>query len=198
MDKITCIIVDDEKEARDRLESLINKFEDISLSAVEGDPDLAIEKIISNKPDIVFLEIEMPVKNGFDVVREVRANHVFPTFIFVTGCNQYTIKAIKNAVFDYLLKPIDIDELKETIERFKNQHKLKISSETYNLRSIPLSKREKEILQLIIEGKTSKEIAEQVCISKNTVDTHRRNIIEKTGKKSTAELIGFAINKGLL
>ena len=198
MDKITCIIVDDEKEARDRLESLINKFEDISLSAVEGDPDLAIEKIISNKPDIVFLEIEMPVKNGFDVVREVRANHVFPTFIFVTGCNQYTIKAIKNAVFDYLLKPIDIDELKETIERFKNQHKLKISSETYNLRSIPLSKREKEILQLIIKGKTSKEIAEQICISKNTVDTHRRNILEKTGKKSTAELIGFSIKKGLL
>ncbi len=197
MDKITCIIVDNEKQARDRLESLINKSENISLSAVEGDPNLAIEKIIRNKPDIVFLEIEMPVKNGFDVVREVRANHVFPTFIFVSGCNQYTIKAIKNAVFDYLLKPIDIDELKETIERFKNQHKLKISSETYNLRSIPLSKREKEILQLIIEGKTSKEIAEQICISKNTVDTHRRNIIEKTGKKSTAELIGFAINTNL-
>ncbi|MCK4663593.1 MAG: response regulator transcription factor [Bacteroidales bacterium] len=201
MKKITCIIVDDEKEARDRAEDLLKMFKEIRIIAKEGDTDIAIKKIIQQKPDIVFLDIEMPGKNGFDIVNEIKENNISPKFIFVTGHSQYTIKAIRNAAFDYLLKPIDIDDLKETIERYKNSKKIDISYETNGVKKVKivdLSEREKEIIRLIIKGKTSKEISELLFISKNTVDTHRRNILEKTGLKSTNELICFVIKKGLV
>ncbi len=200
MKKIKCIVVDDEKEARDRFEYLLSKFEEINIIATEGNPDIAIEKIMQQKPDIVFLDIEMPKKNGFDVVKEVRENNFDPVFIFVTGYNQYAIKAIKKEAFDYLLKPIDIDELKETIERYKNGQKIAVDTKLNGISQtilIQLSEREKEIIRLIVQGKTSKEIAEFLCISKNTVDTHRRSILNKTKLKSSSELIVFAIEKGL-
>ena len=201
MKKITCIIVDDEKEARDRAECLLKMFNEIRIIAKIGDSDIAIKKIIEQKPNIVFLDIEMPRKNGFDIVKEIKQNNIFPTFIFVTAYSQYAIAAIKNAAFDYLLKPVDIDELKETIERYKTGKKIEINTETageINLKSVELSNREKEIIRLIAKGKTSKEISKIICLSKNTVDTHRRNILKKTGLKSTTELICFAIKKGLL
>ena len=66
----------------------------------------------------MFIDIEMPRINGFEIIKIIRKAGVFPTFIFVTGYNQYAIKAIRNAAFDYLLKPVDIDELKEAIIRF--------------------------------------------------------------------------------
>jgi len=195
MQDIKSIIVDDEREARDRLSELLKKVEGVVISDSVGDPEIAIRKIIKLKPDIVFLDIEMPGMNGFEVVHEVRSNLVYPTFIFVTGYDQYTIKAIKNAAFDYLLKPIDIDELKESLERYRKEKKLRLDPETIKskFQNTPLTDREIEIIQLLIQGKTSKEIAEELFISKNTVDTHRRNILEKTNLNSTPEIIGLCL-----
>lgn len=184
MGKITCIIVNNEEESRDLQETLIDKFEEIKILAVEDDPDLAIEKIIRLKPDIVFINIEIPAKNGFNVIKEVRANHVFPAFVIVTNYIQYSIKAIKNTVFDYLIKPIDVDELKKTINRYQYRTGIFPIFESYKL-----SEREKEIVRYMYQGKTSREMAVLLYISKNTVDTHRRNILEKTGMKSTTQLI---------
>jgi len=189
--KINCIIVDDETEALDRMESLLKHFEQIAILSKEWDAERAIQTIVDIVPDIVFIDVEMPKKTGFDVVREAREKNVFPTFIFVTGYNQYAIKAIKNAAFDYLLKPVDIDELAEAIERYecsciekdKNELPLKLKKE------FSLTDREIEIIQLIAECKTSREIAEILFISKHTVDTHRRNILAKTEKRTIAELL---------
>ena len=143
----------------------------------------------------------MPRKNGFDIVKEVKQNNIFTTFIFVTAYNQYAVTAIKKAAFDYLLKPIDIDELKETIERYKSDRKITISTQTNGetkVKLVKLSNREKEIIRYIVKGKTSKEISERIFLSKNTIDTYRRNILKKTGLKSTTELICFAIKNGLI
>ena len=142
-------------------------------------------------PDIVFLDVEMPKKSGFDVVHEVRKQNINPTFIFVTGYNQYAIKAIHNAAFDYLLKPIDIDELKNTINRFYNlqeeKKQINLPSELKN--KFSLTPREIEIIELIAKCKSSKEIANILFLSRHTVDTHRRNILKKTGMNTTAELL---------
>ena len=117
---INCIIIDDEQEACDRFESLLSKIPGVEVTAKENNPEKGIKEVIKLFPDIVFLDVEMPGKSGFDVVSEIREMKVFPTFIFVTGYNQYAIKAIRNAAFDFLLKPVDIDELKEAINRFNN------------------------------------------------------------------------------
>lgn len=184
----TCIIIDDELQIRDRLESLLLKFDHIKVLSKEGVPEPAIKKVLELKPDIVFVDVEMPRMNGFDVVKAIREKQFYPTFIFVTAYNQYAIKAIKNEAFDFLLKPVDIEELAQTLERYQNKTLLKQETEKKNIYG-KLSVREFEILEFLKQGLSSKDIAEKLNISKTTVDTHRRNILEKTGMKSTAELI---------
>ncbi len=193
---IKCIIVDDERESGERMVQILDHFEEIEVIANENEPESAVKKILATKPDIVFLDVEMPRMSGFDVVNEIKKNNGNPLFVFVTAYDQYAIKAIKKGAFDYLLKPVDIDELKETIELYKKNSSteyIKKKQDSYNL-----TKREKEIISLLVNGKTSKEIANELFISKNTVDTHRRNILEKTGLRSTVELAGFAHRNGLV
>ena len=185
MNKISSIIIDDEINVRQRLEDLLDKFEHIELLASEGNPQKGIDLVLEHKPDLVFIDVEMPRMNGFEVVKAIRNKNYYPTFVFVTAYNQYAIKALKNEAFDYLLKPVDIDELAQTIERYTKPRKANNGNKQWE----HLTYREIEILEMLQEGLTSKEIADRLHISKTTVDTHRRNILEKTGAKSTTELL---------
>ena len=95
--------------------------------STEDSADNALAAILKYKPDIVFLDIDMPVKTGFDLVEELRQYNVSPTIVFVTAFNEYAIEAIKHSAFDYLVKPVDIDDLQETLSRYnaeKNQNEL--------------------------------------------------------------------------
>jgi DNA-binding NarL/FixJ family response regulator len=191
-------LLDDEIQSIERLERMLSGFPELKILACEHLPEIAVGTIVMNRPDIVFLDVEMPGKSGFEVVEEVRSRNCRPIFIFVTAYNHYAIKAIKDAVFDYLLKPVDIDDLKNVIERYKQKHPDLFTSnekiQQLSSKSI-LSDREKEILKLLMQGKTSKEIAKELFISKTTVDTHRKNILNKTGTKTTSELISTALEK---
>ncbi len=193
MTKITCILIDDETESLDRLESLLEKFDYITVLAKIDNPDKAVERIIELNPNLIFIDVEMPRLNGFDVVNKVRENNMNPTFTFVTGYNQYAIKAIRAAAFDFLVKPVDIDELRDALERFcKCEEEKKVTELPQKLsKKYLLTRREVEIVEFIAQGKTSKEIGEILFISKTTVDTHRRNILGKTGQKSILELIAL-------
>jgi len=114
---IKAIIVDDEANAREKLALLLREdFADsIHLVAVCRDGNEALAAIREHAPDLVFLDVEMPRMSGFDVLRQVGK----PGFevIFTTAYDHYAIKAIKFSAIDYLLKPIDIDQLKEAVER---------------------------------------------------------------------------------
>jgi len=123
MERITAIIVDDEPAARDLMANLLSDFADIQVLAKDNNVNKGINSICKYNPDLVFLDIDMPRKNGFDLVREIKELGIIPTIIFVTAYNQYAIEAIKHAAFDYLVKPIDIDDLKQSIERFKVERK---------------------------------------------------------------------------
>lgn len=191
MDCIKSIIIDDEKEALDRMDSLLAKNDGIDVVARDTNPESGVDLVSEFNPDLVFIDVEMPGRTGFDVVQDVRAAGFNPAFIFVTGYNQYAIKAIRNAAFDFLLKPVDIDELNEALERFKaarEKTKNRTVPKTY-IERYSLTERETEIIKLLAQNKSSKEIAEILFLSKHTVNTHRRNILEKTGKDSTAELV---------
>jgi len=117
---IKCIIVDSDKEAGERLASLLKHFPFVELISLAADTDEAIELIIKTQPALVFLEVEMPGRTGFDIVMEARANFVNSDFVFVTAHKQYAIKALRNAALDYLIKPVDIEELKKALERFNS------------------------------------------------------------------------------
>jgi DNA-binding NarL/FixJ family response regulator len=192
MDEIKCILIDDELEALQRLGTLLAKLENIKILGMIQDPADAVDQIINKTPDIVFLDVEMPKMSGFDVVEAIKTAGLSPTIVFATGYNQYAIKAIKAAAFDFLVKPVDIDELKECIRRFNAEGGRRIqgfqSFEQFNL-----STREKEVLQLIIKGKSSKEISAELYIALSTVETHRKKILQKANVKSTPELISMIL-----
>ena len=183
----TAIIVDDEEAGLENMERLLGLCDEIEVVAKTKIPEEAVSLITDKKPDIIFLDVEMPRMSGFEVLEITRNQGLNPIVIFTTGYNQYAIKAIKAQAFDYLLKPIVLDELKETLSRLSNNSIIghRLNSSIASL----LSPREIEILELVIQGKTSKEIAEKLFISKTTVDTHRRNLLEKTGCRSTSELL---------
>jgi DNA-binding LytR/AlgR family response regulator len=123
MEKITAVVVDDEPEARDIVANLLSDFSDIHVLAKADSVDNAVKSIRENNTDLVFLDIDMPRKNGFDLVRELKTLGLNPTIIFVTAYNHFAIEAIKHSAFDYLVKPVDIDDLKKSIERYKVERK---------------------------------------------------------------------------
>ena len=192
---ITCFILDDEQDAIDRLEILIDKIPVLKVIGKETDSERAVTSLADLKPEVVFLDIVMAEKTGFEVIEALREKGISSCFIFVTAHDNYSIHAIKASAFDYLLKPVDIDELKETIRRYESVRPFKNCNDAGKTPNFDcLSSREKEIIQYLVEGKTSQEISETLSLSKNTIDTHRRNILEKTGLKSTTELIRYYLS----
>jgi len=111
MTKITAILIDDEEKALEGLQIKVSKFfPEIEIVALCNNPEKAIETINNLKPDLLFIDIEMPVYSGFDVLAKID-NPTFET-IFVTAYNNYAIEAIKNCAIGYIVKPIDNEELK--------------------------------------------------------------------------------------
>lgn len=189
MKQIRTIIIDDERYSCERLKKLLAPYPQIQVLDYYTDPSRAIESVHRLKPDLLFLDIELGNNiSAFDIIEKLDATPFRPEIIMVTAHTQYSIKAIKHRVFDYILKPVDIDELEDTLERLINHYSTKssLSDDSYQM----LSKREKAVLGYVLEGKSSREIAGLLYISINTVNTHRRNILKKTGAESTLELLG--------
>jgi two-component system, LytTR family, response regulator len=188
MNRISAIIMDDEKPACNRLFKILSRFPQIDVKRSFTKSREGIDYIVKTRPKVVFLDIEME-KNitAFDIISELMEYCCSPVIILITAYPQYTLKALESEVFDYLMKPVDIDEMKDTINRLEKY--LSSSAAAVDQVLVLLSKREKEIFRLLLDGLTSQEIAGCLRISKNTVNTHRRNILEKTGARTTLDLL---------
>lgn len=118
---LRAIIIDDENDAREKIAFLLKRYcaDTVEVLAECGDGEEALDAIARHKPDLLFLDVEMPRMTGFDLLRKVGK----PAFevIFTTAYNHYAIKAIKFSAIDYLLKPIDIDQVKEAIARVQEK-----------------------------------------------------------------------------
>jgi two-component system, LytTR family, response regulator len=118
---ITTIIIDDEQEARDLLESLLHKFPEIQVIQKLSNVDDAIKSFIKNKPMLVFLDVQMPQKDGFEFIHAIKEFDIKTCIVFITAYHQFAIEAIKHSAFDYLLKPVNQSDLQKTIERFRSK-----------------------------------------------------------------------------
>lgn len=133
---INAIIIDDESDAREVLRELINHY--IPEVNILGEASNALEgiKLINSvSPDLVFLDIQMPNGTGFDLLESI----VHPKFqtIFTTAHSEYAIKAIKQQAFDYLLKPIDKDDLIDTLTRYKEKQSIHRAEEVNGMIQVP-------------------------------------------------------------
>lgn len=182
---IKVVLVDDDPKALKRLGNVLSNFEQVQISGQYQNGKEAISAIMEDNVDIAFLDIEMSDMTGLDLAEVINKNSSGTKIIFTTSHDHYAIKAIKQNAFDYLLKPIGIDELKEALLKYKAQYQLE------------LSKREREIVRLIAQGYNSVQIGQKLFLSRHTIDTHRRKILEKTGCKNSAELIKYAVNHKL-
>jgi two-component system, LytTR family, response regulator len=122
------IIIDDETKSREVLKILLKDYADIQVSGEAGDVKQAIRIIQEVNPDVIFLDIKLNAEEGFDVLDEL-PNRQFE-IIFVTSYDNYALKAIKYAAFDYLLKPIDLDDLQKAILKLRNKKKEKQNDPT--------------------------------------------------------------------
>ena len=120
MNKIRCIIVDDEKIAREGVSLLLANNNDFELIDTCANGKQAIESIVHYKPDLVFLDIQMPDFNGFEVLIAL-PSRLKPMIVFITAYDQYAIKAFEACAFDYLLKPFDDERFFDVLERIKKQ-----------------------------------------------------------------------------
>ena len=159
---IQAIIVDDEPYCCDTLETMLEKYcPDVQLVAVCHSGEEAIAAISQQKPDLVFLDIEMPRMNGFDMLQKI--NPINFEIIFTTSFDQYALRAIRFSALDYLLKPIDKDDLANAVQ--------------------------KEILKQMRDGNHLKLIAQTSDTSYETVRTHVKHIYKKLGVMSASEAV---------
>ena len=112
------IIVDDEPHAVDQMRKLLSEENRLEVIAGLSDPQEAVEEIIRTLPDLLFLDIQMPGMNGFELVTRLKEAGVHPAVVFVTAYDHFAVDAIRAAAFDFLLKPVDKKELHLCLDRF--------------------------------------------------------------------------------
>ena len=117
---IRCILIDDESNSLEMMEWLLKTYcPQVKVEAMCNSAESGIEAINKYKPDLVFLDIEMPHMNGFDMLEKF--DKLFFDVVFCTAYDQFAIKAFKYSALNYLLKPVDPDDLKETIRRIEEK-----------------------------------------------------------------------------
>src|SRR5215218_1754915 len=150
--KIRTLIIDDEPLARDRVKRLLRDEMDISIIGECGNGAEAIKFIKSEKPDLVFLDIQMPEKNGFEVIKSLDAKTV-PTIIFVTAYDKYALQAFDVHALGYLLKPFNRERLHRALTRAREH----IEHRTFgNL--------DERLASLIADLKTEKKYLERLVV----------------------------------
>lgn len=208
MEEIKILLVDDHKLLRDGLKNIIEQRADMLIIGEASNGREAIKKCSKLQPNVVVMDVAMAGLNGIEAASQIHKNH---PEIRIIGASMHSSKQFIQGMFNagalgYLLKDGDAEELiaaiitvmenRKYLSKDINQEIL-ISLNNEDEDKKELSFREKEVLQLIAEGNSSKEIGEILFLSSKTVDVHRNNIMKKIDIYTISELTKYAIQKGL-
>lgn len=211
MAKIKILLADDHQIVLEGLRSLLSVEFDVVGSASNGHE--LIEHCGRLHPDVVVADISMPLLNGIDAVGKLRAGGLSAKVVFLTMHTDasYATRAIQAGAQGYVLKHTASDELVDAIHealagriyisktlRNAAMDELLLTGRTHRKEEIALTARQREVLQLLAEGKSAKEIGGLLQISPRTVETHKYKTMDDLGVKSTAELVQYAIRHGLV
>lgn len=217
MDKIRVFIADDHSIFREGLRKVLEQEEDIEVIGEAGTGSEAVEKAGDLAPDILLMDINMPEMNGLSATRTIKSKtpHIRIIILTVYEDKNHLFEAIKAGALGYLLKDVRPEDLLKTIrtvfrgeallspsiarQLLKEFSRLSEQKKDKELKDIltPLTKREKEILSQITEGKPNKEIANSLFISKGTVKKHIDNIFYKLHVNTRTEAALIAQKEGL-
>jgi DNA-binding NarL/FixJ family response regulator len=214
--KLQIMIVEDQHIFRKGLIMLLKEIPGVGIFGEASNGEEFLEMIEKNRPDIVLMDIQMPVMNGIEATKH--ALDLYPSLkiiaISMFGDEEYLVSMIEAGVKGFLLKTVEEYELHKAIELvadnknyFSDELLPVLTNSLVNRKNKPenaeielkedLTKREIEILSLICKGYTIKEIADQLFISQRTVDGHKANLFRKTGVDSSVKLVTFAIKNNL-
>lgn len=209
MSAIRIIVVDDHQLFREGIISLLSRNEDLFVSGHASTVEELFELLPTSDAEIVLIDISMPGGDGLEAIEKAR--DLFPNVKFIVltmhAEGQYVVKAVRNGAYGYLIKNADETELLEAIRQVALGNKyfnkeishlmignMAIEGESHKR----LSEREMEVLELVSNGKTTKEIAQALFVSTRTVETHRVNMMKKLNVQNTAELIKKAAHLQLI
>jgi DNA-binding NarL/FixJ family response regulator len=211
MNMIKVLIVDDHAVLRDGIRAMLGAYDEINIVGEASDGLEAIKKSLELMPDVVLMDIAMPGMDGLEATRRIKKKNPRVKVLVLTQYDdrQYILSAIKAGVDGYLPKRAVGSELISAIRVVSrgdsvlypsaataliNDYRQHAEVETYDR----LTARQREILKLIAEGHTSKEIAGMLNISVKTVLGHRADIMKNLGLRNRTELIKYAMREGLL
>jgi len=215
MKKIRILLADDHTVVRKGLRLLLESQAgfDVIADASDGRETVALAE--QHLPDVVVLDVAMPILNGIEAARQISSKFPSTAIVFLSMHSDegYVLKALKSGARAYLLKDSAEHDLiaaikavcegkaffspaisKMLVEDYVRQMRARDVEDSYEL----LTTREREVLQLLAEGKSNKDIASLLSLSLYTVETHRSNIFQKLNLHSSAELILYAIRKGVI
>jgi two-component system, LytTR family, response regulator len=118
---VKTVIIDDEMSAIMLLEEMVNKLEGVFVNGFAQDVDEGVNQVLRHRPDIIFLDIKLKDENGFDLIQRLKDYDIDPFIVMVTGYDQFGMQALKAGAFDYLLKPLDPNELLKVISRYREK-----------------------------------------------------------------------------
>lgn len=214
MAKISVLIADDHEIVRFGISTYLSSSKDIEIVGQASTGEECIQLFQETHPEICILDIDMPKKTGIETAKEIRKfEKATKILILSMHINKDILReALEVNINGYLLKNTEKVDLlhgiraihkgqqvfSDPISDLMKESFLNESNQSDNYNNYPLTGREQEILQLIVDGLTSKQIAEKLYISPRTVDTHRANVMEKLELNNIAELVRFAIQNNLV
>jgi DNA-binding NarL/FixJ family response regulator len=211
--KIRIVIADDHNIFRESLAALLSRENGFEIVAQAGDGRTAVSMIQKYQPAVVLMDIGMPELNGIEATRQITAHYPKTKIIALSmhSDRKFVAEMLKAGASGYLLKDAEVEELINAIHTvikegiYLSPALTDMVIEDYvrhrpadEMKSaVTLTSREREVLQLVAEGKTTKEIAKRFGISIKTIESHRLKIMEKLDLHSIAELTKYAIREGL-
>ncbi len=204
--KIKVFITDDHYMVIEGIRSLLQNEKDIEWMGHASNADSCMAFLKNQQPDVILMDINMPGKSGIDLCKEVKDKYPGTFVIGLSTFNQQSFinKMMENGASGYVLKNATQAELMDaitTVAKGRTYLSDEVAAVLKNNdhTNIPvITRREKEVLELIAEGLTNVEIAEKLFISNTTVDTHRKNLLVKFQTKNTASLVKTAMQLQLI
>lgn len=195
---IRIVIAEDQRMLLGALASLLDLEEDMEVIGRANNGEDAVNLVRKHKPDICIMDIEMPIKSGLDAAEEMKGEDIKIIILTTFARSGYFDRALQAGVSGYLLKDSPIEELAQTIRNVMSGKKIYASElvdEGYREKN-PLTEREKEVLELIADGKNTKEISNELYITTGTVRNYVSVILDKLGVGNRIEAIKHFKEKG--